>query len=263
LGRTANKFGKKRINRVELSDPLQNILNVTTSIQTNLKIMSVGDSVGIQFHNILEEAMTRDEKGKTVENNNFHRVVYQTAWGNHESVSATGPVNGGGALAAFRMTGWLVEEGKGRPPPNASPKTHGGAGGWLPEHVEQLLQHNYSINHTTNTTTTANSNDKINTNATTANEFDAMIYRIPHGWMKLRVITKDRLKESLILARKLFGIRTAIVQTLFLNVSSLLCMHVLVFKKYDCNLMQHFSFNHRCHKNITDSDDNRHCNHRC
>ena len=43
--------------RVELSKPFSEILNVTTYLQTNLKIITVGDSVGMQFHEVLEEAL--------------------------------------------------------------------------------------------------------------------------------------------------------------------------------------------------------------
>ena len=43
--------------RVELSKPFSDILNVTTYLQTNLKIITVGDSVGMQFHEALEEAL--------------------------------------------------------------------------------------------------------------------------------------------------------------------------------------------------------------
>ena len=184
----------------------------------------------MQFHELLEEALqpptttstsitttVADAEDALLQSNNY-RVVYQNAWGDHETVSVSAPVDGGGALAALRMTGLLLEEGRGQPPPNAGPNKKNGAGGWLSEHVQQILNHTYSTV-TTNTTRTAKTK--------AVESFDAMIFRIPHGWLSLNLITRERLEASLLLARELFGINTAIVQTLFLNVSLLLLILLL------------------------------------
>ena len=234
VGVKTNKWGRKPIRRAALTYPFRKILDVTTTVQTNLKIISIGDSVGMQFHELLEEALqpptttstsitttVADAEDALLQSNNY-RVVYQNAWGDHETVSVSAPVDGGGALAALRMTGLLLEEGRGQAPPNAGPNKKNGAGGWLPEHVQQILNHTYNTV-TTNTTRTAKTK--------AVESFDAMIFRIPHGWLSLNLITRERLEASLLLARELFGINTAIVQTLFLNVSvllliSLLCIYI-------------------------------------
>mmetsp|Transcript_24286 Transcript_24286/g.26084 ORF Transcript_24286/g.26084 Transcript_24286/m.26084 type:complete len:544 (-) Transcript_24286:3431-5062(-) len=221
VGVKTNKFGRKPIKRVALNSLLSSVLNVTTTVQTNLKIISVGDSVGIQFHELLEEAlqppltkMSSDTDNILTSNrksgNNYH-VVYQNAWGNHESVSVSGPVSGGGVVAALRMTGLLLYSGKNGNPPNEPPNGQNGAGGWLPEHIQQILKHNYTITKTAAGTKTTKST------TATVESFDAMIFRIPHGWLPLKLITRERLEASLLLARELFGINTTIVQTLPLN----------------------------------------------
>jgi hypothetical protein len=188
LGVKTNKHGRKPIRRVPLAPPLERILGTAiTTVRTNLKIIMVGDSVGMQFHQLLEEAA-----GATWN----HRTLYQFAWGAHESVSVAAPVEGGGVLGAFRMTGMLLEAARGKAPPNA------GGGGWLPEHVKQLLTHTYY-----------DQNDKHRV----VREFDSMIFRIPHGWLKLNEITAQTLTESLHMAHALFGIQTAVLLTLPLN----------------------------------------------
>lgn len=199
LGISYNKRGKKPIERVALTDFLTNIMNVTTYIYTNLKLLSVGDSVGMQFHQVLEEAVG----GKW---NDPRRTVYQNAWGDHESVSVL--AGKGTVVAGFRMTGLLLQAGKDQPPPNAGPNLKSGAGGWKPEHVLQLLDHEY---YSTDTMTTTTTRIKIQ-------QFDVMLFRIPHGWLTLDTITEQNLQEALLLANELFGVHTVVIHTLFFNV---------------------------------------------
>lgn len=217
IGLTHNKWGRKPILREGLDKSLSKILDVTTYLQTNLKIITVGDSVAMQFHQVLEEALEPPPKPRTIGdvglgigNQTTYRTLYQSAWEGHESVSVSAPVNGGGALAAFRMTGLLLTEGRGKPPPNAGPDLATAAGGWLPQHVQQILDHKY--------TAVVSGND--NGVASSTDSFDVMIFRIPHGWLPASLVTRERLEKSLSLARDLFGVRTVIIQTLTLNVSS-------------------------------------------
>ena len=190
VGRTTNKWGRKPIRRDPLAQPLAQLLNVTTYLQTNLRILMLGDSVGIQLHQLLEEAA-----GVT-----WHqRRLYTYAWGEHEAVSIAAPVDGGGVLAAFRMTGMLLHSGRGKPPPNAP------GGGWLPEHAELLLNHTYYYYHD------QPSKQRM------VQRFDSMVFRIPHGWLTLGEINRDTLMETLMLAHQIFGITTAIILTLPLN----------------------------------------------
>jgi hypothetical protein len=214
VGVTRNKWGRKPVERVPLPPQLQDILGVTTFFKTNLRIITVGDSVGMQFHELLEEAA-----GVTWSS----RRVYRNAWGDHESVSVSElPLDPSkdqnnvesdtpGILSAFRMTGMLLKAGKYNAPPNAEPVN--GAGGWHPDHVQCLLNHTYHHNqqqqHSMNT-----DNKRI---PMAVSRYDVMIFRIPHGWLTLNFITKESITESLLLAHELFGIQTAIVQTLFQN----------------------------------------------
>ena len=210
VGVVYNKRGKKPIERVPLASPLHDILNdqVTVNIQTNMKIISVGDSVLMQFHEVLEEAVGMVWNDTMIS----HRHVYHNAWGDHESVSISAPVAGDGVVAAFRMTGLLLRFGKGRKPPNEGPAPNG-AGGWKPEHVQDLLSHKYNI------TLSTIEDGSTATMTRTVNTFDIMIFRIPHGWLSLNVVTKENLEEAVVLAHELFGIRTVIIHSLFFNVS--------------------------------------------
>jgi len=44
-----------------------------------------------------------------------------------------------------------------------------------------------------------------------------MIFRLPHGWLPASSFTRERVEASLRIGRELFGVRTAIIQSLFLN----------------------------------------------
>jgi hypothetical protein len=109
VGVVTNKWGRKPIKRVPLAPDFARILNVTTWFETNLKILMLGDSVGMQFHQILEEAAGASP---------LHRKLFKFAWPGHESVSISAPIRGGGVLAGFRTTGMFLRNHRGLPPPN-------------------------------------------------------------------------------------------------------------------------------------------------
>ncbi len=203
--------------RVPLSEEFEKILNVATYIRTNLKIIAVGDSVLVQlFETFLEaldpdvdsmESIKADEQNRTRTATKY-RTLYRDAWHFHSLTTVGAPTNGGGAVALLRMVGFLMKEGRGKKPPNASPNKDGW-GGFRVQHVEEILAHNYSI--------------PIGSNASedlhTIESFDAMIYRIPHGWLDLGQITKEKILKSVLFAQELFGIRTVILPSLYLIVS--------------------------------------------
>jgi hypothetical protein len=67
-----------------------------TSIRTNLKILLMGDSVGIQLSQTLEDAMGADPCA---------RRVLRYSWGNegsgHEGLHVSAPIQGSGAIAGW------------------------------------------------------------------------------------------------------------------------------------------------------------------
>ena len=191
LGIKTNKWGRKPIERLPLHREMKFLEDFTTSISTNMKILSLGDSVGIQFHQILEEAVSTQPQD---------RHVLEYAWGEHESIAVAQKIDGGGLLASFRMTGMFLEKNRGKPPPNSP------GGGWLPEHVSELLDYKHTMNYI----------DKGITTSSIQN-FDAMIFRIPHGWLKLNEITKETVTESIMTAKEQFGIKYVVLLTLYFN----------------------------------------------
>lgn len=160
--------------RRPLPFPMEKLLNVTTTISTDLKILFMGDSVGIQFFQGFEEAAGASYG---------HRQVLRYSWGRHEGLTLSAPVRGGGHVAGWRITGMLTKEGENRSLPNNP------GGGWVREDVAALLNHSSSIALLNN----SGENQAIGF-------LDSMVFRIPHGWLALDKITDDSFQQTIDLA---------------------------------------------------------------
>ena len=110
-----------------LPDALQGkgILDFTTTISTNLRILTMGDSVGILFGQSLEKAA-----GASLNNRKVFGYSFAFNYPNgrdtehHEGIAISAPIRGGGIMAIWRLTGWLLRAGEGKRPANAK------GGGW-------------------------------------------------------------------------------------------------------------------------------------
>lgn len=162
------------------------ILDFTTTISTDLKILLIGDSVMAQL------AESFDEMTGGVELQS--RQIIWEAWTGHEGGTVVGPTRGGGVSAFWRMTGLLSQSMKGKPPANA----HGG--GWSYFEIGSLLDHRYRVDVWS----------EMNA-MTTVGAFDAVVFRVMHGWMEIEEITRDRLVEAIDLSYELLGVKTVIL----------------------------------------------------
>jgi hypothetical protein len=101
---TKNSFNK--IMTCELPSPLNNrtrqmhpsmnntpgVLDFTTFLSTDLKILVMGDSVGMQISQALEEMLGAIPK---------NRKVYRYSWKISEGLHVTAPIQGGGVVAGW------------------------------------------------------------------------------------------------------------------------------------------------------------------
>jgi hypothetical protein len=169
------------------------VLDFTTSVTTDLKILFMGDSVSIQSSQGFEEAAGALHA---------HRAVLRNTWGHHEGLTVSAPVRGGGVVAGWRITGLLNERGEGKPLPNS------GGGGWSRKDVRNLTAHTY------NTAT----NDQGEAESKPVESFDAMVIQIPQGWITLNEISEKALTETVHLAHELFGVSSIVFISLpFVN----------------------------------------------
>jgi hypothetical protein len=173
--------GNKR-NRTYSPNLLDHV-TVATTISTNLKIAMVGDSLGYQFFHALEDAMTASSVTE-------HLPLYYTYRQIHEGLTLVSPVSGSGTLAFWRMTGMWIGDAMNKPLPYRGK-------GWLPDHATLLL----------NTTIHNQTTDGM----------DAMVFRIPHGWIRGGDVTVQSLNETVEHARKYLHVECIVLVAMFFN----------------------------------------------
>lgn len=201
----------------ELLEP--RLLDFVTSMSTNLRILVMGDSVGIQFVNGLFESFLTTRSSSPLpflpytrtNQEGDERKFCRDAWPGHEQLLSS-PINGGGILAGWRITGMLLRKREGKPPPNSS------GGGWNRNDVE-LLRKEQQLNSSNTTTPISLASRVISANISQAELaeqqlllklFDVMIFRIPHGWIDFSAINNITLAETVELAYELFGVSTVL-----------------------------------------------------
>lgn len=214
-------------NRQPLSPDLDVILNFTTTISTDLKILVMGDSVGVQLAQGLQEAAsplfgstassTNDIKnnrtshhqpsGESRHERRIQSIVDQRdvmhySWGAHEGVFAQ-PTDGGGSIAGYRITGLWQRRRENGQLPNAP------GGGWTRDHIASLKKYSYMYSNDNKISEEKQGNFSLD------DGFDTMIVRIPHGWINTDSITVSGLNEVVGLAKEIFNVSSIIFMSLY------------------------------------------------
>jgi hypothetical protein len=183
-----SKRGRHRQVRSELWDNVKAVTDFSTTLQLDhLRILVLGDSVGMQLFTILDKATTTGGIDYPLED----RQIVAYAFSDHIAYGASK----NGRVGAWRTTGFILESSEGKPPPNAE------GGGWDLNTARDLLNVSIPEDH----------NERIGT-------FDTVLCRIPLGWMPIEQIAIPHIIESLHIASRVFGATTAILLTLpFVN----------------------------------------------
>jgi hypothetical protein len=189
------------IPRMPLPDPIRNapglvdffpqwrgrrIAGSNSQSQHPLKVVIVGDSIAVQLSQVVDEAIGTHERI----NLRNHLV------GGRQKQECTHVSQSGGnnvVVAGMRLRNLLRNSTRERSDTPQSSEF------WNPVVIHELLQYEVST-----PTTTTNQKQPIGT-------FDAMVQRIPHGWISLQDITYDSLRENAMHAANLFGIETLVL----------------------------------------------------
>mmetsp|Transcript_28000 Transcript_28000/g.51645 ORF Transcript_28000/g.51645 Transcript_28000/m.51645 type:complete len:486 (-) Transcript_28000:66-1523(-) len=182
------------------------VLNFTTSISTNLKIVFMGDSVGGQFSQAFDSASVVDTAWE--ESGEHNTTRWTQSYGNYgntvcECLTVSAPILGGGVSAFWRMRDLMTMSAQGKV--FCDQPHHGGDRGWDADQALTLRDHTY------------NSSGSSSSNSSTVGYFDAAVIRIPHGWLTIDQITKERIIETIHLVSIYLGAKTAIVTLLPIN----------------------------------------------
>eukprot|EP00571_Detonula_confervacea_P001713 CAMPEP_0172331712 /NCGR_PEP_ID=MMETSP1058-20130122/62066_1 /TAXON_ID=83371 /ORGANISM="Detonula confervacea, Strain CCMP 353" /LENGTH=554 /DNA_ID=CAMNT_0013048981 /DNA_START=388 /DNA_END=2049 /DNA_ORIENTATION=- len=212
----AGVVGYKCADKADLPPSLskRTILNFTTTIATDLKLLFLGDSIAEQFAQAFDAAVL----GNGFERNRLAQT-YTNGPNNinvHNCLTIAAPIRGGGVSAFWRVvtlmsmstrTPFYVCEHRWKT--------------WNEKQAHVFVNHRY-VDHVKevrpanelNTTTLGESNLQGDYSV---GAFDAIVLRVPHGWLKIKQITKERIVEAINLANELVGAQTVIISTLPLN----------------------------------------------
>mmetsp|Transcript_9894 Transcript_9894/g.21440 ORF Transcript_9894/g.21440 Transcript_9894/m.21440 type:complete len:563 (+) Transcript_9894:27-1715(+) len=194
------------------------ILDFSTSIATDLKIMFLGDSVAEQFSKAFEAAATgvpgeiarlEAEEVKKINStilshipdSSRHVIAHFVVGGKpRQCVFVTGPVRGGGVVALWRVVKLFSMSRKNANACNAP------AGGWRESHFHEMLQHEYLD--------PGDDSRNASQSMIRVNWFDAVVLRIQLGWMKPASITREGINETITLCRDYIGANTVVIMTI-------------------------------------------------
>ncbi|KAL7487167.1 hypothetical protein ACHAW6_012772 [Cyclotella cf. meneghiniana] len=228
------------------------VLNFTTTIKTDLKVLFVGDSIMQQFSqsfysSVLIHTSANNgvgakhyvwdgKDGRHIILRAFINGVIPELSGLHVCSSLAGPVHGGGIVGYYRLLDLPNQEGRKQYVYCKNEK------GWSWSDVRELLDFKMemkgdgdvvaakplvranSIHDSPQTTwyksqlvREGNAADH-SANAQRVGNFNAVVLRPPGpGWMKLHEITRERIVESIQLLHELFAVETVILTTLAFN----------------------------------------------
>jgi hypothetical protein len=158
-------------------------------IETDLNILFMGDSVGIQFSQAFEGAVGGYNRSVIRETSFYELEGYDV----HLEGLHSAPTTGGGWIAGWRITGMLRQDGEGKPLPNEP------GGGWWKEDAVALADHMYQQ---------GRSKSRVEP------EFDSLVFRIPQGWISSEAVNTETMQETIRVAHGLFGVRSVIFVTL-------------------------------------------------
>ena len=205
---------RDRKNGTSRVPPSGRVLDLTVSMSTDLKVLFVGDSVMVQLAQAVDEFFGGRELGS--------RTVLRETWTGHDGQSVVAPTRGGGVSAMWRMTGLISTANRGKAPAPS------GGGGWDDADIERFLSHSYYRLPTSTTggggsssswreerpPTMGDTDDGDNSRMiAVVGNFDAVVFRVMHGWMEFDEITHDRLVEAVELSHALLGATSVVLMT--------------------------------------------------
>jgi len=192
--------------RVPLPQSIRALSDFAAGISMSLQVMVMGDSIGIQIFNWLEEALgmlapvphITSPEGRTRPRPSPNRTVERYCGGStHISTAVSRPTRGGGTLVGWRITGMLQRKRRNKAPPNSP------GGGWLSADVDIVV----------NELCSAGNRSQVQCMYC----LDAVVFRPPVGWISMNAVNHDSLGETVQLAYELFRARTVIFLTVPLN----------------------------------------------
>eukprot|EP00581_Thalassiosira_minuscula_P014380 CAMPEP_0183729158 /NCGR_PEP_ID=MMETSP0737-20130205/29832_1 /TAXON_ID=385413 /ORGANISM="Thalassiosira miniscula, Strain CCMP1093" /LENGTH=398 /DNA_ID=CAMNT_0025961283 /DNA_START=213 /DNA_END=1407 /DNA_ORIENTATION=+ len=173
------------------------LFDFTTTVSTNLNILFMGDSLAHQFSQGFEAAVL----GEGHEHKRNVHKKYQIGSKVFDCLVTSAPIRGGGATAFWRYTKLLERKRWAKIMPCYTQERK-----WGENFLDTLLDYKYS-----------DPSPGGDQNERSISGYDAVVVRLPHGWMKSDELTKERIKEVVIFCSQLLGARVVIISTVGLD----------------------------------------------
>ena len=196
------------------------ILNFTTAISTNLKIVHVGDSLSQQFVQAFDATLL--EKSYDYNRHVLAEYFYEGKIYSHNCLSVAAPIRGGGVSSYWRITDLLSQINRRKEAQCAKEELQLKQRiGWSNIQSIQLVEHRYTLDLDESVV-----KEILDTRVPqpmpkplelTVGRYDVAVLRIPHGWIDIVDITRDRIIEAINLSHDNLGVDTVVITTLPLN----------------------------------------------
>jgi hypothetical protein len=196
------------------------VLNFTTTISTNLKIVHVGDSLSQQFVQGFDATLL----GSSYEYNRhvLAEYFYEGKIYSHNCLSVAAPIRGGGVSSYWRITDLLSNTNRRKEARCAKEELQLKQRiGWSNTQSIQLVEHRYTVDLDESVVKqildTRVPQPMPRPIEISVGSYDVAVLRIPHGWMDIVDITRDRIIEAINLSHDNLGVDTVLITTLPLN----------------------------------------------
>ncbi|KAL7544232.1 hypothetical protein ACHAWF_010052 [Thalassiosira exigua] len=173
------------------------LFDFTTTVSTNLNILFMGDSLAHQFSQGFEASVL----GNGHEGKRHVHMKYHVKGKQFDCLVTSAPIRGGGVTAFWRYTKLLERSRKAKIVPCYMMERR-----WGENFLHTLLDQKY-------TDPASEASEQVRS----ISGFDAVVVRLPHGWMKAEELTKERIKEVINFCEELLGAHTVILTTVGLD----------------------------------------------
>ena len=174
------------------------LFDFTTTVSTNLNILFMGDSLAHQFSQGFEAAVL----GRGHEDKRKVFLKYVVKGKQFDCLATSAPIRGGGVTSFWRYTQMFDRSKRKRIHPCYIMERN-----WGENFIYNLLDHEYA----------APAAPETGEKGRTINGFDAVVIRLPHGWMKAEEITRERIEEVIHFCSEMLGARAVIITTVGLD----------------------------------------------
>ncbi|KAL7549848.1 hypothetical protein ACHAWF_013107 [Thalassiosira exigua] len=183
----------------------RSVLGFTATIATDLKVVHLGDSLGQQFVQGFDASVLGS--GYDGHRVALQEYTYEGGIYSHHCLSVAAPIRGGGISSYWRVTDLISKDNMRKEAACTKEELKDKqTAGWSMRQSLELVSFKYRYAN--------NETEKVHH---PVGPFDAVIMRIPHGWMDVPDITRERLEEAIHLAHENLGVQTVVVTTLPFN----------------------------------------------